>query len=351
MPSPPRPLVTHAWPALFGALALQSVAGAQSVPGFNVDVFATPAFPNLIAFGADGVLYAGRDDDPVGSLTPRFVTRITADGASTEYGLQPILDPDALVVDDAGVVSGVANSVLVGGLIANPGAGRVTAIRPDQTVVTLFESLQYGNISELKFDQLDRLLFVSFSGNQVFRSAAGEAPTALCATGASPVYLTVAPDNRIFTSNQGGTVRINGADGSLINASFAQFSGRTSIEFAKGGGFGTDLLALETGTGTLYSVSATGVKTQIGTGITSAEDLAVGPCGAVYVSRRIAGEVLRISKPPSPDIDGNGVVDGADLGLLLGAWGSTECTADLNQDGIVDGADLGLLLGDWGPID
>lgn len=329
--------------------ALATPVLAQSVPGFNVEVFASPAFPNLLAFGADGVLYAGRDDDPVGSLTPRFVTRITPDGASTEYGLQPILDPDALVVDDTGVVSGVPNSVLAGGLVTNGGPGRVTAIRPDESVVTLFESPQYGNISELKFDLLDRLLFVSFSGNQVFKSDGGEAPTALCATGASPIYLTVAPDNRIFTSNQGGTVRINGADGSLINASFAQFSGRTSIEFANGGGFGTDLLALETGTGTLYSVSAGGVKTQLGTGITLAEDLAIGPCGAVYVSRRTLGEVLRISSPPSPDINGSEVVDGADLGLLLGAWGSTDCTADLNQDGIVDGADLGLLLGDWGP--
>ena len=48
------------------------------------------------------------------------------------------------------------------------------------------------------------------------------------------------------------------------------------------------------------------------------------------------------------DLDGNGIVDGADLGLLLGQWG-TDGTADFNDDGTVDGADLGLLLGAWGP--
>jgi len=49
-----------------------------------------------------------------------------------------------------------------------------------------------------------------------------------------------------------------------------------------------------------------------------------------------------------PDLNGDGVVDGADLGALLGAWGSTDSAADLNADGVVDGADLGALLGAWG---
>lgn len=41
------------------------------------------------------------------------------------------------------------------------------------------------------------------------------------------------------------------------------------------------------------------------------------------------------------------MVDGADLGQLLGAWGGTGA-ADLDHDGIVDGADLGRMLGAWG---
>jgi hypothetical protein len=48
------------------------------------------------------------------------------------------------------------------------------------------------------------------------------------------------------------------------------------------------------------------------------------------------------------DLNGDGTVDGADLGLLLGAWGGPGA-ADLNGSGSVDGADLGLLLGAWGP--
>lgn len=51
------------------------------------------------------------------------------------------------------------------------------------------------------------------------------------------------------------------------------------------------------------------------------------------------------------DLDGTGVVDAADLGALLGAWGEVgegEAAADLNGDGFVDAADLGALLGAWG---
>jgi hypothetical protein len=51
------------------------------------------------------------------------------------------------------------------------------------------------------------------------------------------------------------------------------------------------------------------------------------------------------------DLNGDCEVDGADLGILLGAWGCTTscgCLVDFNVDGVIDGADLGTLLGYWG---
>lgn len=48
------------------------------------------------------------------------------------------------------------------------------------------------------------------------------------------------------------------------------------------------------------------------------------------------------------DLNGDGAVNGADLGLLLAAWGSCDdCPADLSHEGLVNGADLGLLLAAW----
>jgi hypothetical protein len=52
----------------------------------------------------------------------------------------------------------------------------------------------------------------------------------------------------------------------------------------------------------------------------------------------------------SGDFNHDGLVDGADLGVLLGDWGTDgqPTGTDLDQNGLVDGADLGTLLGAWG---
>lgn len=58
------------------------------------------------------------------------------------------------------------------------------------------------------------------------------------------------------------------------------------------------------------------------------------------------GFVLEPASLPA-DLNHDGVVDGTDLGILLGSWGPCTCDADINHDGTVDGTDIGLLLGSW----
>ncbi|MFO0829327.1 MAG: FG-GAP-like repeat-containing protein [Phycisphaerales bacterium] len=48
------------------------------------------------------------------------------------------------------------------------------------------------------------------------------------------------------------------------------------------------------------------------------------------------------------DLNGDNKIDAADLGSLLGQWG-TNGSADLNADNVVNAADLAILLGAWGP--
>ncbi|NBX32089.1 MAG: hypothetical protein EBR07_05085 [Planctomycetes bacterium] len=47
------------------------------------------------------------------------------------------------------------------------------------------------------------------------------------------------------------------------------------------------------------------------------------------------------------DLNGDGLVGGADLGIMLASWGSPG-PADLDHNGIVGGSDVGILLGNWG---
>lgn len=52
------------------------------------------------------------------------------------------------------------------------------------------------------------------------------------------------------------------------------------------------------------------------------------------------------------DFNGDDVVNGTDIGAMIGVWGPCEgCAPDLNGDDVVDAADLGLLFVSWGPCD
>ncbi len=61
--------------------------------------------------------------------------------------------------------------------------------------------------------------------------------------------------------------------------------------------------------------------------------------------------IARTTSNPA-DLNGDGVVDGADLTILLAAWGPCPtkgaCNADLDGNGAIDGADLATLLAAWG---
>jgi len=57
---------------------------------------------------------------------------------------------------------------------------------------------------------------------------------------------------------------------------------------------------------------------------------------------------------PLGDLNLDGQIEGADLGILLSAWGQAwspggpPLIADLDGDGVVGGADLGMMLAHWG---
>jgi len=82
-----------------------------------------------------------------------------------------------------------------------------------------------------------------------------------------------------------------------------------------------------------------------------AED-AGGPIQSNFNGIAVAVEESR-DEPGTPgDLNGDGVVDFADLLILLTAWGSCDqpanCPEDLNNDGFVDFTDLLILLSNWG---
>ena len=75
--------------------------------------------------------------------------------------------------------------------------------------------------------------------------------------------------------------------------------------------------------------------------------------GAPSRGAGVEGGVRAVTSRPArrtPDLNGDGIVSGADLGLLVGMFriAASNSPGDLNYDGQVNGLDLGLLLAAWG---
>jgi hypothetical protein len=83
--------------------------------------------------------------------------------------------------------------------------------------------------------------------------------------------------------------------------------------------------------------------------VTGASDL--NDAGMILASARrgpdfAITELVRLVPIVEADLDGDGHVNGADMAILLAAWGTSG--EDLDDDGMVGGADLAILLDAWG---
>jgi hypothetical protein len=69
-----------------------------------------------------------------------------------------------------------------------------------------------------------------------------------------------------------------------------------------------------------------------------------------YHGRNSRGGLYSPSAPIPGDLNGDGCVDQADLGILLADWGCTggDCPGDCDGDGDTDQSDVGILLSHWG---
>ncbi|OUU90024.1 MAG: hypothetical protein CBC35_12440 [Planctomycetes bacterium TMED75] len=72
----------------------------------------------------------------------------------------------------------------------------------------------------------------------------------------------------------------------------------------------------------------------------------------VLVDVMIEGEIMQPGEGHeghcSADLNGNGMIDGEDLAVVIAKWNTDDAQADMDQSGIVDGADLTLMLSQWG---
>ncbi len=192
--------------------------------------------------------------------------------------------------------------------------------------------------------------------------------------------------NIAFTGNQTVGTNATGTTTSIIyNTAWSKFTPAVTgaYTFSVCGSVNDTKMALSAvcpGAGTMASIAYNDDNCACSTGCTGAYSSGLNPTntGLPLTQELVAGQTYHLvigsfsstsgavsgslvidgpAQPPASclgDLNLDGVVTGADLGLLLGAWGACPggtpgCLGDLNLDGVVTGADLGLLLGAWGP--
>jgi sugar lactone lactonase YvrE len=269
-------------------LADQAQASEASLPevaaGFHIQVHAHAEQPAKLSFAPDGTLYTGTGQGN------RIFRVAPGGGQGTRFG-PPQVDPDAVLFDAAGRISGVRNSVLVGG------GPFLAAIFPDQTSAVIFNTVI--DVDDMKFDRTGRLIF-SEDAPRVSVST-GAPPVVLFVTPSRPASLAIDQDNRIFVVLADGTIRIYNPDGTAagIFASGLATGLDTYIIFGEGaGGFGRFLYALSGST--LLRFTGNGKSTAIGSGFSigssSSTGFVFGPDHALYVSEERFNRILRIAR-------------------------------------------------------
>jgi len=86
-----------------------------------------------------------------------------------------------------------------------------------------------------------------------------------------------------------------------------------------------------------------------GLSYSGASAFSVDEDGEMYILNYGSGQVIRLISPYiAGDLNGDGIVDTADLGILIAAFGTDDTFSDINNDCAVDTADLGILIGNFG---
>ncbi len=277
-------------------LAATHARALPIAPGLDVSVYANVTDPVELTFSPDGVVYAGRNDAQSGGSATGAVRihRIGQGGSPVEeYGAVATPDPDAVQYDATGVISGTPGSVIVGGV-----GGQISAILPDESVVTLISNNQnLGNPSRMTVDTAGRLLFTDITASSIFRYDG--TLEKLVTLPNDPYSIVVNSQDEIYSITADGTLMKFASDGTILNPSVVTGLGTSSaLGIGNGGIWGEDLYAYSNGD--LLRINSDGHTSVIANGFTTyPRDIHIGPDGAMYLAMVQEDIIIRIAPEPS----------------------------------------------------
>lgn len=294
-------------------------AATPNVPGAITTTYATPAHPKEIDFSSDGTLFVGRDECGGCTTDVTNIWRIGIGGSPVQQIGTPIQDPDSVVVDRTGTISGTPGTVLVGGY-ANSGAGVVKMImqsgpQSNQVSILVPATQSLRNPTGLTFDRFGRLLVADgggFSNPSYFDTGnwgviSNGAFIKLNTNGpARPNHLAMDTTNRIVVSAENErNLWLYSSNGLFISSNFVsgvQSGSQAGCQLASanGGFWGTSIYVIS-GSGNLLKLDLAGSTNIVGTGFDNATGLKFGGDGSLYLSEYANNRVLRIT-PVAPTL-------------------------------------------------
>ena len=286
-------------------LAASPAPAEPLVTGATVELYAEVDTPGGLTIDPTGVLYVGNQNFP--SSADASIHRVGIGGSPVEDYGPPRSDPDAVLFDATGAISGTPGAVLVGGVPCwGCRQGLITAVLPDESSVNVFgPTSEFMNTVDMEFDSTGRLIFTETLPAGSVMVSTGGFPTALF-SGTFWSGLAIDADDNIYTTDQGGTrVQIRDYSGGLVEEELAVYSSPlVELEFPRDPHtWGSDLFAVAAESGQLLRIDAGGTISVIGTGFGTPMALEFGPDGALYVSDLSAEVIYRITRDVSATIN------------------------------------------------
>jgi endonuclease/exonuclease/phosphatase family metal-dependent hydrolase len=294
---------------------------------------ASDHIPNLMEFQIPAKMSASLVSPPVKVIRNAAVSIEVKVQNTAPYTVSTGVDPLAFAVSCTGGVSGSAS----GTAPLSP-----SSISKFVTLNTATVGTVTGNVSVTSSNKavepastaLPVSVQVVRPANPSFSASSAVTTTLLSMdtqADSGPATADASLRNYLYDSNQ-----------AKLDVNSVSFTGSVASRLSMPSGLGA---GLATGARTLhFSFDTAGIAagTYAATAVvhTSDESLPGSTAHDVTVNFDIA-----VGSGVFGDINGDGLVDGADLGLLLLYFGACDgCPADLDGDGQVDSADLGLLL-------
>jgi hypothetical protein len=290
--------------SLFAIMAMASViASAQTYTGKTVEFYANCVDPLALSFNnQNGDLFVGRDNTGSGGGggdALRIHRIVYNSGIGVEYGNDPIYDPDGVLFDANGTITGVAGSVMVFG--GGPGPnGFIEVIRPDQSIFNLVTAFALGNPASQVFEPGGNSLITTDQENGFVNrvTAGGVVTTIATLSNGSAFGATVDPNTGdIFVNGTDGVVRHFDSAGNLLNGNFFSGLNFNAFLFWGSGMFGNQLM-IKNGS-TIMTVDGLGNATTVGTGWDTIGAMTIGPDGYLYISEFNNDRVMRVVPEPA----------------------------------------------------